>query len=835
MAGRILTKIALSLAGLLLAAPAEAAVVDVTGTSAKLGWTAAAGAVTSYGVFVSRNGSAFPVSPDQVVATPEATVIAAAGDTLIVKVAAYDANGTKGPDSASSDSLHFVAAAGPPPDPAPAAPVLSVSTSTMTVSAVQGANPPSQSFTISNTGGGTLGYLTAYSHEWLVLSNSAGTVTTETDTVGVAFATAALPAGSYTGTVTVVDSEMPPREWYITVNLTVTAPPPAPAAIGVSPASIAATVQKGQSPAPQSFSVRNAGGGTLSYAITDNASWLSASPASGTSTGEADSVALTFSTASLNAGTYTANVSVSAAGTTSQVVPVTLTVTEAPASITLSTASLSATVQKGQSPAAASFTVANGGGGTLSYAVTESASWLSVSPASGTSTGEADAIGVSYSAASLAAGTYSATITVAGGAGVAAKTIAVGLTVTPGSPTLEVSTSSLDAGATPGQSPSAQSFTVRNAGDGTLSYAIASDQSWVTLSPASGTSTGEADTIAVSFSTASLAAGTHQATLTVSAAGLASKSVSVSVRIAAAGVSFDVDGDGTSDALFRHTDGTVSGWLVSGGAVRSSITPRTLDASWTLAGTGDFDGDGKSFDFLWVQPSTGAVTISLNSGSAQKALGSPGQVGAGWRVGGVADFDGDGKSDVLWIDPATGDVSVWLIDRVTPRAERSIGTLASGWDVVATGDFDGDHKADVVLQHGDTQELMIWLVDGAVVRQSLTMTIPAGGTVAAAGDFNGDGKADIAVFARMFGLVWILYGNGSGFSPTSLLWWTSPFTVIAAAGDYDADGKDDLLVHDPSTGILSTWLVGDGYFKSTAAVGTMDASWTAIGEKGTTH
>ena len=104
MAGRILTKIALSLAGLLLAAPAEAAVVDVTGTSAKLGWTAAAGAVTSYGVFVSRNGSAFPVSPDQVVATPEATVIAAAGDTLIVKVAAYDANGTKGPDSARRSS-----------------------------------------------------------------------------------------------------------------------------------------------------------------------------------------------------------------------------------------------------------------------------------------------------------------------------------------------------------------------------------------------------------------------------------------------------------------------------------------------------------------------------------------------------------------------------------------------------------------------------------------------------------------------------------------------------------------------------------------------------------
>jgi len=237
MTGRNLAKLGLALTGLLLSLPAQAAVVDVTGTSAKLGWTVATGAVASYGVFVSRNGAAFPASPDQTVTTPEVIVTGAVNDALIVKVAAYDASGTKGPDSAASDSIHFIAA--------PAPPALTLSTISLTVSAVQGQNPLSQSFTVRNSGGGTLSYLAAFNNSWIVLSPSSGTVTTATDTIGVSFATSNLPAGSYKGTITVTPSGTPSMAQYISVDLTVTPAPPPPAALSVSTTSLTASVERG--------------------------------------------------------------------------------------------------------------------------------------------------------------------------------------------------------------------------------------------------------------------------------------------------------------------------------------------------------------------------------------------------------------------------------------------------------------------------------------------------------------------------------------------------------------------------------------------------------------
>lgn len=98
-----------------------------------------------------------------------------------------------------------------------------------------------------------------------------------------------------------------------------------------------------------------------------------------------------------------------------------------------------------------------------------------------------------------------------------------------------------------GGSPADQTFTVKNSGVGTLSYAINADVSWITPTPASGASTGELDTITVSYSTGALAIGSYTGSITVSDAvgGAPSQTVTVSLTVNASPA--DLNGDNRVD------------------------------------------------------------------------------------------------------------------------------------------------------------------------------------------------------------------------------------------------------------------------------------------------
>src|SRR5262249_26573911 len=86
-------------------------------------------------------------------------------------------------------------------------------------------------------------------------------------------------------------------------------PPPVPPAIGASPTSLSFTAQQGGSnPAAQTVSISNTGGGTLSWSASDNATWLTLSPAAGTGNG---TVAASVTTGTLTAGSYSGTVTLS--------------------------------------------------------------------------------------------------------------------------------------------------------------------------------------------------------------------------------------------------------------------------------------------------------------------------------------------------------------------------------------------------------------------------------------------------------------------------------------------------------------------------------------------
>jgi hypothetical protein len=82
------------------------------------------------------------------------------------------------------------------------------------------------------------------------------------------------------------------------------------------------------------------------------------------------------------------------------------------------------------------------------------------------------------------------------------------------------------------RNPAAQSFEVWNCGTGTpMDYTISADQTWLSCTPAAGSSNGAHDTITVSYTTAGLAKGTHTATITVTGAGAVNPAQTIAVQL----------------------------------------------------------------------------------------------------------------------------------------------------------------------------------------------------------------------------------------------------------------------------------------------------------------
>src|SRR5207248_3187788 len=87
------------------------------------------------------------------------------------------------------------------------------------------------------------------------------------------------------------------------------------------------------------------------------------------------------------------------------------------------------------------------------------------------------------------------------------------------------------------------------------------------------------------------------------------------------------------------TTGQVVIWFTNGTSVIGGGSPGSVPSPWTIAGTGDFNGDGRT-DLLWYNPTTGQVVEWLLNGTSVIGGGSPGSAGSPWSVAGTAVIGG---------------------------------------------------------------------------------------------------------------------------------------------------------------------------------------------------
>ncbi len=305
----------------------------------------------------------------------------------------------------------------------------------------------------------------------------------------------------------------------------------------------------------------------------------------------------------------------------------------------------------------------------------------------------------------------------------------------------------------------------------------------------------------------------------------------------------DFTGGGVSDVLLRNGSGSFADWTMNGPAVTASTSLTAggaavaLSSAWTVDGVGDLNSDGKA-DIL-LRNSNGTFADWTMNGSqiaSSHVLTSQGAtvtLGSAWSVAGVGDFNGDGDADVL-LRNTNGTLADWTMNGSQIASSQLLTsqgatvTLGSAWSVAGVGDFNGDGLADVLLRNSNGA-FADWTMNGSKIASSqlltsggATVTLGAAWSVAGVGDFNGDGLADVLLRNSNGTLAdWTM--NGSQIESSQLL--TSggktvtldPSWSIAALGDFTGDGKTDILLKNAS-GAYVEWTMNGSTITAATAV-----------------
>lgn len=192
----------------------------------------------------------------------------------------------------------------------------------------------------------------------------------------------------------------------------------------------------------------------------------------------------------------------------------------------------------------------------------------------------------------------------------------------------------------------------------------------------------------------------------------------------------DVSATATSLLMVRDERG-VARLYASDGENETLIagTPDATNLNWTLAASGDIDGDG-DIDAIWRNLQTGGNAVwRLQNGAFQSAENLRTAENQRWQIAGAGDFNSDGQADLLWRNSETGQNAVWFQDDTRTDSIQMIRSAAdTDWQVADVTDDNNDGFVDILWRNTRSQTRATWFMQGV--------------TVISTGEASGDGRGD---------------------------------------------------------------------------------------------
>jgi len=298
--------------------------------------------------------------------------------------------------------------------------------------------------------------------------------------------------------------------------------------LSVTPTSLSFTVRAGSAtPVPQTINLTSAVVG-LPYTTTINGAFIQLTTTSAATPATEN---VTVDASKLAPGPYTGTITFTPAVTGAAPVSVTVNLTVQPALpslLAIDTTGLSFTLTKGGPAANQRIVVSDSGGGSVDFTVSaktnSGGNWLSVTPGAGTTTPTSTiSLLVTADPTGLAAGTYSGSVIVADEDGETTIPVPVALTVSGTGQIIRLSQAGLTLlGVVGGGVSPPQNVTVLNLGQGAFQFTAkalnAAGQSWLSVSPSTGTSdvSKPFPVVSISVNPAGLSAGDYYGRVEIS-------------------------------------------------------------------------------------------------------------------------------------------------------------------------------------------------------------------------------------------------------------------------------------------------------------------------------